>query len=338
MKEDLYDMLNDGDFGIDDYKKEEMSNLEVKRMKRRIKKETKKGGFKKYASAAAVFLVGVGVIGVGYSQNTYGDISNIFHTIGQSLGIVESLEKYSTVINQSVEDQGITVTLKEVILDQDEILYSYSTVFEEALGDSHTSMSGNVFINGRMAVSGGTGTSVRSDDYTVEEVQIDTLDGIDTKEEMNIKIAFTSVWINGEERKGNWAFEFRASGEDLMADTKAFMLDNTISLEDGSMITLQKMTVNKIGPKIYFEQNSENFLYQMELRGEDNLGNPVVFYIASVQDGSGVFKLETIDNGPLCKEAESLTLTPYAVELPKESGRMSNDYKKAGEAFTIKLK
>ena len=338
MREDLYDMLNDGDFGIESYDKEEMSELEVKRMKRKINRKTKGAGFKKYATAAAVFLLGVGVIGVGYGQNTYGNISNIFHSIGESLGVVESLEEYSTVINRSVKDQGVTVTLKEVILDRDELLYSYSTAFEEPLGEGYASMGGNVFINGRAAVNGGTGTSVKSDDYTVEEVKIDTLDGIETKGEMDIKIAFTSVWINGEEKKGSWVFEFTASGEDLAADTKSFVLDNKIALKDGSSVRLAEMTVNKIGPKIYFEQNSKDFMYQMELRGEDNFGNPVVFYISSVHDGKGVFKLETIDNGPLREDAESLSLTPYAVELPKESGRMNNDYKKTGEAFTINLK
>ena len=42
-------------------------------------------------------------------------------------------------------------------------------------------------------------------------------------------------------------------------------------------------------------------------------------------------------DGPLSTEAKSLTLTPYAVEFPKESGRMSDDFKPVGESFTIEL-
>ena len=32
-----------------------------------------------------------------------------------------------------------------------------------------------------------------------------------------------------------------------------------------------------------------------------------------------------------------MTLTPYAVKFPEESGRMNNDFKQAGEEFTIYL-
>jgi hypothetical protein len=32
-----------------------------------------------------------------------------------------------------------------------------------------------------------------------------------------------------------------------------------------------------------------------------------------------------------------LTLTPYAVRFPEKSGKLSNDFQKAGDEFTIKL-
>jgi len=49
-----------------------------------------------------------------------------------------------------------------------------------------------------------------------------------------------------------------------------------------------------------------------------------------------VFKYEDI-KGDLSDDIESISLTPYAVKFPEESGRMNNDFKQAGEEFTIYL-
>jgi hypothetical protein len=54
------------------------------------------------------------------------------------------------------------------------------------------------------------------------------------------------------------------------------------------------------------------------------------------EDGKGIFKLSTID-GNLNDDARVLTLTPYAVKFPEQSGKLSNDYKPVGPEFTIDL-
>ena len=75
----------------------------------------------------------------------------------------------------------------------------------------------------------------------------------------------------------------------------------------------------------------------MKLEGTDNLGNPVSFYVSSSNKEGGRF---VIDNSAenLSDDAETLTLTPYAVKFPEESGRMSNDYEQVGEPFTIEVR
>ena len=46
---------------------------------------------------------------------------------------------------------------------------------------------------------------------------------------------------------------------------------------------------------------------------------------------------EILEDGRLNGEAGLVTMTLYAVEMPKESGRMSEDYIQIGEPFTIEL-
>ncbi len=44
-----------------------------------------------------------------------------------------------------------------------------------------------------------------------------------------------------------------------------------------------------------------------------------------------------LSEGGLSDEVTWIALTPYAVRLPEESGKMSDDYQQVGEEFTIVL-
>ena len=49
-------------------------------------------------------------------------IKNITLSIGETLGFPKGIESYTEVLNTSKEDKGITVTLKEVVLDNGVLL------------------------------------------------------------------------------------------------------------------------------------------------------------------------------------------------------------------------
>lgn len=74
----------------------------------------------------------------------------------------------------------------------------------------------------------------------------------------------------------------------------------------------------------------------MVLRGKDDLGNKIEFCMSHEADGQGIFVFTTI-HGNLDENASVLTLTPYAVKFPEESGKLSNDFKPVGKEFTIDL-
>ncbi|MBD5477478.1 MAG: hypothetical protein HDR17_16110 [Lachnospiraceae bacterium] len=45
-----------------------------------------------------------------------------------------------------------------------------------------------------------------------------------------------------------------------------------------------------------------------------------------------------INDGRISESAETVTMTLYAVEIPKESGRMNDGYVQLGEPFDVKLR
>ena len=195
---------------------------------------------------------------------------------------------------------------------------------------------GNVYINGVRASGAAGGGSYTTDEHTREVVMKYYLNQVDLAElsrEVNVAIRFSDY----EENRGGWEFKFTASGEQLSADTQTIDLTYRYQLPDGCNITFTKYTSNAMGQKIFYTNDGNKNDYDMKLEGTDNLGNPVSFYVSSSNKEGGRF---VIDNsaGNLSDEAETLTLTPYAVKYPETSGRLSHDFEQVGEAFTIEVR
>ena len=140
--------------------------------------------------------------------------------------------------------------------------------------------------------------------------------------------------LNGtKEIKGPWNFEFTASCEQLSINTIENNINYDFILNNNQKITLNKYTINDIGQKIYYSIENKTENYQLELRGLDDLGNEVTFYQSYENNENGLLK----PYPQISDKAKILTLTPYAVPFPKESGEANKDYKKVGEQFTINI-
>jgi len=96
---------------------------------------------------------------------------------------------------------------------------------------------------------------------------------------------------------------------------------------------------NALGQKIY--ASISNFItkpmYDVKLKGIDDLGNKVEFYVSRGDKEGALFKIENIIDGNLNEKAKTLTLTPYAAKFPDKSGEMNGEYKQVGDKFTIDL-
>lgn len=92
-----------------------------------------------------------------------------------------------------------------------------------------------------------------------------------------------------------------------------------------------------MGQSIYFTKTSSSYDYDFMLKGKDDLGNPVEFFVRYSEREEGRMEVEPINNGYVSDQASSLTLTPYAAKMPEDSGKMSSDYEPVGETFTIPI-
>ena len=347
MKESIYDLLNDIDSSPESYPAAQATQEDVKNWKKAFdkkrissysdRKTTGKHRWRKYAAAAAAAVVLIGACSLPSVRITaYAAVKSVTYNLGQLLGISADLSPYTTVVGESVSKDGFTVTLNEVILDENMMYITDTLTTSEKMDTVEKQMKytadAMVFINGKMASSGASGGIEQADDYNlVSTMEIDLPD-VDTSGTVDMEIRYS---VAGKEIG---TIAFTSSGAELLADTVTIPLKEDITLPDGTTLSLEKYTTSEVGQKIFFTLSSEKAVYDVILKGEDNLGNPVEFITSSIHDGQGRMEVSTIDNGYVNDQAESLTLTPYAVKFPETSGKMSNDYQPVGEAFTIQLK
>ena len=338
MRESVYDLLNDMDHQPKEYEVSNVSAIDVKKWKKAFASR-RRPSFKRwtrYAAAAAVLCAVMAGTAVGpLRYSVYAGMKAVVYDLSQALGISKDLELYKTVVGKEISKGGYTVTLNEVVMDEESMYVSYTLTVPEAIETDedmvkyHDDMM--IFVNGQMLPASMSGGMGKADDYNLVSDSKIELPDIDTSKDLDIEIQYS---VN-DVKIGT--FSFTASGEELALDTLTVPLDETVTLPDGSKVTFERYTSNAMGQSIYFTKTSDSYDYDLVLKGEDDLGNPVEFFVRHSEQKEGRMEVQAIDNGYVSDQASAITLTPYAMEMPETSGQMSSDYEPVGEAFTIRI-
>lgn len=335
MKQNIYGLLNDIEIDLSELNREDFTEIEEKRMMKKFRRGvSKKKGYKKYVGTAAVLMISAGILG---SIPTFATTNIVAYSIAELLGIEKNLENYATVINKAITKGNITIQLNEVILNGKELTVSTTITSKEPFKTAHANAhaSAAIYVNGKQVAWAAGGSAEQVDEYTVKEVMNYQLEDVYTGE-LDMTIIFSGMRVDYAKQRGLWKFEFTTSGEELAGQTKSQEINQVYTLLNKTQLTLIRYEANDMGEKMYFTSSKAGADYDLELRGTDNLGNPIVFTFSNQKGTNGVLKLN--DHFSVKDEnASSYTLELYAVKFPEESGRLSNDFEKIGEAFSIIL-
>lgn len=336
MNDTIYTLLNDMDHQTEQYESFEAAPFEVKKWKKTVlsKEIRPKRRWMKYTAAAvcaALLLCAAPPV----RRTVSASINSLVYSLSELLGIKKDLAPYSTVIGKSITKKGITVTLNDVILDDTTLMVSYTTETKKDLTDpsvnaNHLGWAG-IYINGMQVSVGASGEVETIDEHHMVSCLEIEIPDIDPTEQMDMEIIFN---VND---KNIGPFAFTTSGNELLTKTHTVPIDKSFTLPDGSKLTLTKYTSSDVNQKVYFTLSSDELDYDIILEGKDDLGNDVKFCIRHFGEGEGRMEVSTIDNGYVNEDASSLTLALKAVEMPWETGKMSNDFQVIEEEFTIEL-
>lgn len=353
MKNNIYSLLNEANIGLDEYKKEDFNDIEKESFKNNIRKSIKKSRKqnvgRKVIAAAAIIAVLVGMSFGNTGAYAISKINLFSESISSFLGIERNLEDYNTVINKSVTDNGVTVKLNEMVLDDNELLISTDISSDRILKDNDT-WNGvmTLYINNKkVKLTGAGGGMEKIDDNTTQAVigyDLDSIKDMDLSGDLNIKIVYSKMMVNyTDDINGTWKFEFKTNGDRLKIDTKTVKLGYGFNIENGDKYILEKYTDNALGQKIYgkiINNSTERGTYAILLKGYDDLGNKVIFDLTKGTKDEFLLKYENVLVGNMIEKASKLILTPYAVKMPEKSGKEPgfDEYEKVGDEFTINIK
>jgi len=358
-EKDIYTLCNDIHTDLEQYDAEPINELDKKRMQYKgaeiaaaypkQKQKRKSKNYKWIAAACSALLVcGVMMTDTG-SRAVYAAGENVAYHISSFLGIDRNLSEYATVIGTEQTDNGYSIRLNEVILDQNTLIVAtdVSKTDGEGILKEEVFMGipvGDVYINGRSVVSAASGSAV----YDEEEHFIGALfeyhlqDTIDTTCELDIKLVFHNINVQKERIAGRWEFHFIADGAALAKDTVRIPLNIVVETENGAKVVFQYFSENLLSERIYYgvEGNLNKSVY---LIGEDDLGNKVKFssnvYESNLDGTKGQGFMTPYSMNMITDKTKSLTLTPYvSSDIVKDNRHFRGELVQAGESFVIELK
>ena len=319
MKNDIYDLLNDIDNQIDTFETVDITSTDLKNWKQSfaLKKKTsvKKHTWKKYAAAAAAFIILLGGSSAPVRQNVYAQSQQIMESLSTLLGTKEDLSPYSTVVGKSISKNGITITLNEVILDGHSLIISYKTKIKDSsvLKKSNIKTITELPIDIDLTIAGepivesvGICSTPIDKLTSISESEIQLNDSSILSEKADFTINFSTL---DKSNTSIGKLKFAASGKELNAKTTNVALNHSFTLPNKTKITLK---------------NYRRLSGDIILKGKDDLGNPVEFYLDTADGTNGTFTVDRM-TGYISPKATCLTLTPYYNDFPLSSSVNSTE-------------
>ncbi len=367
MMKDLYDLLSEIDMDVVDIEPVEVSEFERENGKRKLMnsiKSDKRKRTSKYLRKSLIGLAASICIIVIFTNTNLGAMAleKIHEILFVDFDKVENVVKEDGAkVMASDSKNGYTIQLENILLDKEEFVINWKMVSDEPIMDGVTPMPGQskIYVNDKLVTEYNAGDSKKCDEHTMKYRFFhgfdDSVDRNIFNGELNIRIVWDQVYnlpdeghnITDpnfkEEVTGPWEFNFKVNAEDikLKEDSKEisgeFKLDNDTKFELERYVTsqmetrIEAKTINSANINVF-----ENKFYDVRLRGKDDTGNNVEFYLSGYSNDFATFVVDANDYDKV-KNAKYLKLTPYGAVTEGDLSVNEEDLKKLGDEFTIDL-
>lgn len=274
--------------------------------------------------------------------------------IGQILGITQDLEKYTEHKDISATKNSLTMTLREVILDQDEILLLVSWS-----GEDKKPLSEDLFIEGDIWIDGyklDYGPSAATDVDATGAIRdsvitFDIDEGMTIRDNVEVKTVLRVVNLNDMDTViADFSYNFTASKEELEKSTKTISLNQTIKEEGIVEMKLTSLKINAVNSRITGICHDLLFDREYALKGKDDRGNEVTFDLLMFDISKLLFvkraeeiiapEAKTLELQLYMRivEGELVGITDYGEVVAEERfEEVTNEYEPIGEKFEVRL-
>lgn len=348
-----YDFLNDGNFDISSYDRQDLNEFEKAKLKRDIRKSIKKNtrlaGFnKKIVAAGLVMMTLVGLYQVpSVKAYTRDVIDNVRYSIADAMDN-ETYKPYSNIVHKAVEDKGIGLQLENALMYDDRIQLTFLAKGDDKMTYSPDDLVFN--IGGTyLRPNGSMGHSFQKDGveyncmtYTFDK---DIKDYLGNKK--NVAVYVRSLMASSEKDahkhnsniSGDWAFKFTVNN-DFVKDS--LHINPGINIKSkGIKVNVKDIIIRPTGvveAKLKINNsNKKDYSYLIEAKNDKGellelgLSYSDRKEATLIQDELSKLRVdgETIKN---------FTFKLFASELPEKSGHYDQNENKfqIGDDFVIK--
>ena len=231
-------------------------------------------------------------------------IKNLALSIGETLGFQKEIESYTEVLNMSQSNHGVTVNIKEVVLDEGVLLFRVHAKIDNS-EENEQGKSENIssFKNTGITLDMDKTTinSQKLDEYMNGEYSPYSVDDLldtdadrdeeeydrvqeyrfhaptDLGENPEVHLVLNACdYDEWEKSLAEFTFDFNISREKILKQTTDKELKNiSVETEEGT-VTLKDIFLNKLQSSISADVPEKLFQkYDVELRGTDSKGNKV---------------------------------------------------------------
>ena len=347
-----YDFLNDGNFDISSYDRQDLNEFEKAKLKRdihkSIKKDTRLAGFnKKIVAAGLVMMTLVGLYQVpSVKAYTRDVIDNVRYSIADAMDN-EAYKPYSNIVHKAVEDKGIGLQLEDALMYDDRIQLTFLAKGDDKMSYSPDDLVFN--IGGTyLRPNGSMGHSFQKDGveyncmtYTFDK---DIKDYLGNKKNVAVYVRSLMAFSEKDAQqnssiRGDWAFKFTVNND---------FVKDSLHINPGINIKSKGIEVNV--KDIIIRPTGK---VEAKLKVNNSDGKNYLFFIEGKNDKGELLELEssysdrkeaTLIQSELSKlrvdrnALKNFTFKLYASQMPEKNGYYDeNENKfKVGSDFVIK--
>lgn len=261
---DALEFLNDVKVDLSEYMNEGLNDIEKQQIKNNVKKSLGKGKYhkgKKIAIALFAVMALVGIMNKSVISTTAETIATKIEKLFSKNPVKNfknyedtNAEQYTTVVEQKVTDNGLTITLNELIFDYKEILITYSITGENN-PEHNLDANPKVFINGQEIKRRGISGSYSDKDKSLKIFTLEPRSDITEVGEFDVKVVFGGKDDFKQDKiieEGKWEFKFKASNKAVVEATKEHNLNKEIKLSSGTIINIGRVITTPISTTIEY--------------------------------------------------------------------------------------
>ncbi|MGL5378408.1 DUF5643 domain-containing protein, partial [Clostridium sp.] len=250
---------------------------------------------------------------------------------------------YTNIIDKTVTNNGLAITINEVIFDYENIIIMY-TIEGENIDTQSMNIMPNIYLDGKKVEIAGASGTYSDKDSKLKQVTLEPMIPISKVGKFDMKVVIGGKGDFPQDEiieKGKWKHSFEVSNEAMKKATKEIDIYKKITLEDGMNLVIEKVVTTPISTTVKIK--SDNISQELvesasiECKVEDSDGNTLES-ISSNNSYDGITKSYTakVKFRNIKEDSKSLKITPtvlfYGVENEK------NEYNQELKSHSYELK